>query len=140
MTDTIDEVLFLRQALGPQRDPVTGLFPFNPQNPRSRHTQKKRRYDFVEIVRNYTEAHGEFTEDVIIDIFLSMLAAAKQGDVQAAKLLLDRFCGQDKDVLELQLTTSKLSDTERAARLVSIIEAAKQRQRITVEPVRKLDG
>ena len=138
MTQAEDEARFLREVLPPRRDPITGLYPTVPGRPRRQTLRNQCSYNFNKIVTDYIEAHGGFVEDVVIDIFRSMLAAARLGDMAAAKLLLDRFCGKDAELIDVTLTTSKLSDTERATRLEAILAAAgaraqASRQRITVE-------
>lgn len=54
-------------------------------------------------------ARGEGVEAALVEVFDTLLAAALAGDVQAAKLLLDRLCGPVGEVpaapLLLQVVT-----------------------------------
>lgn len=81
------------------RDPVTGQWlPGNRGNPNGR----PKGIDFRRLVM---EKLGEAAvEDVLLDVFtrLAELVRGKRGDVQAAKLILDRICekpdaGDDED-------------------------------------------
>lgn len=125
---TDEEQAFLREVLPPRRDPNTGLFPTNP-NQRRGALRGRGYYNFNAVIKEYIEAHGGFCEDVIVDIFRSMFILARDGDVAAARLLLDRFCGKDADVLDAVISSpsQRMSDVERAARLQSILTAATAR-------------
>ena len=48
--------------------------------------------DLRSVIAEHSEAEGVSIEQAIWSIYKSMLAKAKAGDVQAAKLLLDRLC------------------------------------------------
>lgn len=123
MTDD-DKAAFVAQALPPVRDPKTGFFL------KGNTLGRKGRppgYDFRAIVEDYITANGGHVEDAIVDVFRSLLAAARLGDTQAAKLLLERLCGKDAEQIDLNVLTSKLSDVERAARLQAILTQAAKR-------------
>jgi hypothetical protein len=128
LSEDEEKAAFLREVLPPRRDPVTGMFPPNP-NARRGALRGRGYYNFNAVVREYVEAHGGFCEDVIIDIFRSMFLLARNGDVAAARLLLDRFCGKDADVLDAVISSpsTRMSDVERAARLQSILTSATAR-------------
>lgn len=89
-------------------------------------------YNFRSIIKQFIEAHGGYTEDVVIDLFQSLMMAARLGDSRAASILLDRFCGKDVEGIDITLTTKSLSDVERGARLAAILHAAQQRSKIKV--------
>lgn len=131
-TLTLEERQFLTDVLPPTRDPKTGRY----LRGKLGAGRKGGLYNFRSIVADYIEAHGGFVEDAIIDLFHSMMGAARRGDVAAAKLLLDKFCGKDAESVDVVVAASTMSDTERAARLNAILAAAAARQgqpRITVE-------
>lgn len=129
-----EEAQFLIETLPPMRDPVTGKF-CKGKLGGAGGKPGRLVYNFKAIVADYVTAHGGFVEDAIIDVFNSLMVAARMGDVQAAKLLLDRLCGTEPDNVDVAVAVSTLSDTERAARLNAILAAAaarKQQPRITV--------
>lgn len=77
------------------RDPVTGRFlPGNSGAGGGR----PRGLDFRRIVQ---DAHGETIDAKLRDVFDALLVAAKAGDVQAAKLLLDRLCDSEPTTVNL---------------------------------------
>jgi hypothetical protein len=88
----------MSEANGNGRDPITGrALPGNRlsignkgANPLARRMNELRRL--------LTEAA---TEDDIRDIYRSLLAAAKSGDVAAARLLLDHLIGRPKESIEV---------------------------------------
>ena len=86
-----------------------------------------RGFDFRAAVAERAEAEGISIEDAIWDIFQSLLAQARQGDVQAAKLLIERLCGKDTFELEIRHHAPLMSDVERAARLNAILASAAER-------------
>ncbi|MCA8975826.1 MAG: hypothetical protein KDC98_13980 [Planctomycetes bacterium] len=65
-------------------------------------------------------------ESAIWEVFQALLRRAKKGDVQAAKLLLDRLC--EDDPVAVEVTYRPLSTEERAARIEAILSIARQRQ------------
>lgn len=117
---------FLADVLPPERSPVTGRF-LRPAGavvggvkPRKSHL------NFVDIVDDFIVAHGGYTEDVIIDIFQTLMTWARLGDTQAAKILLERLCGKELDRIDVNVS-STLTDVERAQRLQAILETAQRR-------------
>lgn len=49
--------------------------------------------DFRAAVERYASANGIDLENAVGEVFKAMLTEAKAGDVQAARLILDRLCG-----------------------------------------------
>lgn len=79
--------------------------------------------DFKTTVLRAIQEHG--ATEAIVKVWHAMLNAALDGDVAAARLILDRMCGKEADVVEL---TSGLSDDERAARVQELLDAARERR------------
>jgi len=74
--------------------------------------------------------HGEAgvklaLRDVLLKVYEAIFNKALEGDMQACKLLLDRVC--EAEPQELTVTTTMMTDTERAARLKAILEDARTR-------------
>ena len=85
-------------------------------------------YDFRTILRDAMAKEGKSAEDMVAEITRSLRLSASLGDTAAAKLLLDRTCGKEADAVDMNVNDLRqLSDVERAARLASILEAAKRR-------------
>lgn len=128
LTMTPEEREFLEDVL-PSRDENGRLLPGRPGGP-GRGAPGARNhgvYNFRALVAEFVEAHGGHTEDVVVDLFGCLMRAANAGDVAAAKLLLERFCGKDAEQLDVAVATTKLSDVERATRIASILAAASKR-------------
>ena len=89
--------------------------------------------DFRRIVRDQAEARGLDIEDAVWQVFEALLRRARKGDVQAAKLLLDRLC--DSDPVMIDMVHQPLSTAERARRVQALLSAAAARKElVTTEP------
>lgn len=115
---------FLSNILPPIRDPGTGLL-----KRMSEHSAKRRggSYNFREIVSNWIEVNGGAPEDVLIEVFQCLMVMMRRGDMNAAKLLLERFCGRETETVDIKMAVETMSDTERAARITAIVNAARAR-------------
>jgi hypothetical protein len=136
LTMTPEEREFLDEAF-PSRDPVTGrMLKGRPGGPGRGWDGARNHgvYNFRALVAEFVEAHGGFVEDVVVDLFGCLMRAAQNGDVAAAKLLLERFCGKDAEQLDVAVGVAKLSDVERATRIASILAAARERAPDGTEP------
>jgi hypothetical protein len=75
------------------RDPETGRFlpgwKGGPGRPRGC-------VDFMQVMRKKAREHNMDVEEMIWEVGFSMFNAAKGGDVQAAKMILERFCGMQE--------------------------------------------
>lgn len=60
--------------------------------------------DFRRVVQEYADARSIKVEDAIWTIFTSLLKSAKDGDVSASRLILDRLC--DPDAIKLSVEHS----------------------------------
>lgn len=67
------------------------FLPGNPGGPGARRGTRK--LDFVAIVRRHARAQGIDLRAAVGEVFDTLLGQARAGDVQAARLLLDRLCG-----------------------------------------------
>lgn len=82
-------------SIDPNRDPASGRFlPGNNANPKGR----PRGYDFRHIVAEYSARQGVNVEDAVAAIYVAMVGAARNGDVAAAKLLLERLCESPDEI------------------------------------------
>lgn len=88
---------------------------------------RPRGIDFRAAVAAKAEAEGISVEDAIWQVFQSLLAQAHRGDVQAAKLLLDRLCGKDTVEVKVEPQAPPMTDIERAARVNAILASAVRR-------------
>ena len=77
----------------------------NGRGPRGRFVQgnpggpgRPRGLDFRHVVAEQAELHGVDMETALWRVFQALLERAQDGDVQAAKLLLDRLCGTKVEV------------------------------------------
>ena len=91
---------------------------------------RPRGLDFRAVVAEKAEGEGIAVEDAIWDIFQSLLAQARQGDVQAAKLLIERLCGKETIEVEIGEQMPPMSDVELAAQISAILAAAARRQEV----------
>ena len=91
---------------------------------------RPRGIDFSAAVAEKAEAEGISIEDAIWGVFQALLAEAQKGDVQAAKLLIDRLCGKETGEREVRPQVPPMSDVERAARLNAILAAAARRAEV----------
>lgn len=65
---------------------------------------------------------------MILTLFLSLRRQAREGDISAAKFLIERLCGKDPLAVDIkQETAHALGDVERAARIEAILSAARKR-------------
>ena len=80
-------------------------------------------FDFRSIVAKFAAENGEPVEEALSRIYLGILRSAAAGDVAAARLLIERLCGKETDVVDLTVGKRKMSDTERAARVAAIMHA-----------------
>jgi hypothetical protein len=110
---------------GPEmRDPVTGRFV--PGHPRL--GGRPRRPDLYTVAAERAAAEGVDLAQELWGVVKQLLAAAKGGDVQAARLVLDRL--SDADPIDVNLRTDTLTDVERAARLEAILRVGAGRRAI----------
>lgn len=84
--------------------------------------------DFRAVVTAHVEAEGRSIEEILVDVFKAIFARACEGDVQAARLLLDRLCAKEPDPVEIAPEYRELTDIERAIRIESILASARKRQ------------
>jgi hypothetical protein len=87
---------------------------------------RPRGLDFRSVVAAHAELTGSSIEAAIIEVFDALLRQASEGDVAAAKLLIDRLCGKDDSLATTE--PPLLSDCERVARIEEILETARQRR------------
>lgn len=80
--------------------------------------------DFRRLVEEEAERRGVDLVVVLWRVFQSIVRRALRGDMQAAKLLLDKLCLVDPSIA---VTVSEMTDSERAVRLTKILVAAKSR-------------
>ena len=85
-------------AKGKSANPATLFKPGGPGGP-----GRPRGPDFRAVITNRAKELGCPVEDAMWDIYESMLKAAKGGDVQAAKLLIEKLC--DNDPIAVHVTT-----------------------------------
>lgn len=86
-----------------KRDAGTGRFlPGNSGGP-----GRPRGLDFRRVIADRAEAAGIPLETALWGIFTSLLKQARDGDVQAARLLLDRLC--DNDPVSLRLAEASIA-------------------------------
>lgn len=110
---TVEEALFLAEVL-PAQECVL--------KPRREH---RALFNFRGIVMRHLESIGGSMDSVVVGLFQLLWQHAKEGDMIAIKILLDRICGKDAEHVEIAV--ANLSDTERAARIEAILEAARGR-------------
>lgn len=67
------------------------FLPGNPGGPGGKRGARK--LDFVACVRRHARAQGIDLRAAVGQVFDALLGQARAGDVQAARLLLDRLCG-----------------------------------------------
>lgn len=87
--------------------------------------------DFRALVQAKHKEYGLDLEESMWQVYLSLLASALGGDMQAAKLLLDRLCSGDTEPLDMDRRA--LSDTERVARIARILAIAEARAKLNEE-------
>ena len=106
-------------------DPVriNGKFaPGHSGNPAGR----PRGWDFRRLV---AEARGEDVPKGLVRVFAALLERAEMGDVQAAKLLLDRLCDSDPTEVEVR----GISDMDAAKQIAALLAVAAARAKAKVE-------
>ena len=120
-----EEKAFLAEVLPPERK--LGKFVRGklggPGRPKGSHGV----YNFRKLLAEYLERAGNHPEDIVAELFEDMMLQSAMGDVAASKFLLERLCGKENDQLDVSVSTVKLSDVERAARLQSILVTAAKR-------------
>jgi hypothetical protein len=80
------------------RDPKTGRYlPGHPGGP-----GRPRGIDFRRLVTEKAEATGLPLESALWSVFMALLKQAREGDVRAARLILDRICDVDLATLQAQ--------------------------------------
>jgi hypothetical protein len=85
-----------------------------------------RRPNLYLLAERRAEASGLSLEEELWQVVLALFAAAKKGDIQAAKILLDKLTLPD--VLALQVSAhAELTDTERVSRLRALIDSVRLR-------------
>lgn len=91
---------------------------------------RPRGIDFRAVVAQRAEAEGSRIEEIIWEVFEMLLAASRAGDVQAARVLLDRLCGKETSRIDVGVDAGRtMSDLERATRISAILHAAQARAR-----------
>ena len=88
---------------------------------------RPRGLDFRAVVAAHAERTGFSIEGAIIDVFISLLRQAHEGDVAAAKFLIERLCGKDESA-EAEAPPSQLSEDERIRRIEELMETARRRR------------
>lgn len=86
---------------------------------------RPRAFDFRAIVTKWAKENNEPVEDALARVYLALLRNAVGGDVPASKLLIERLCGKEADVLDVAVAARPMSDIERAARIESILRAGR---------------
>lgn len=88
---------------------------------------KVNRYDFPAVVAHFVRHHGGTMEEVLVDIFQSLMLASRLGDTQASKILLDRFCGPTTEKVDLTVSQEPMTATERQERVEALLAKAARR-------------
>lgn len=120
MTDAPD-----KQAETGVRDPVSGRFLAGASgNPNGR----PRRPDLFALASERAAASGVDLAAELWTVVQRLLAQAKAGDTQAAKLLLDRLTDPDPVKVEVAAQVQPLTDEERTQRIQELLERAAHRK------------
>ncbi|MBL8752686.1 MAG: hypothetical protein JNK15_05245 [Planctomycetes bacterium] len=88
---------------------------------------RPRGLDFRAVVAAHAELTGFCIEGAIIEVFTALLRQAREGDVAAAKFLIERLCGKDESA-EAEGPPSQLSEAERIRRIEDLLETARRRR------------
>ena len=112
------------------RDIRTGRFlPGNPGGP-----GRKRNIDLADAARRYAKTKNIDLETAVGEIMVAMIGQAKEGDVHAAKLVLDRLCGPVRQEIDLDANVQHSGPTiprgqEMMAWLAKLQEIAQEQER-----------
>lgn len=88
---------------------------------------RPRRPDLFCVARDLAERDGYDLREALWKVTQKLINQALDGDVQAARLVVERLT--DTDPVELHVTAATLGDTERAARLEAILRGAAARRK-----------
>lgn len=119
---------FLSSILPFQRDEKTGRYLKGKVGGPGRLPGSHGAYSFRAVFKERIEAAGGDVPQVLSDLIDDLCAASFAGDVRATQILIDRLCGKEAEQLDVALSTSKLSDVERGARVAAILHAAAKRK------------
>ena len=97
--------------------------------------------DYRKAVEDYAAEHEIDIRKAIGEVTVALIASAKSGDTQAAKLLFDRNCGPLKQGLDLtdNREPPEMTDLERATRVRQILEEHGMKV-VEVEPSKEEGG
>jgi hypothetical protein len=98
---------------------------FLPGNTTARLGGRPKAIDFRALVH---EARGDTVRDKLIAVFDMLAEKAAAGDVNAAKLLLERICGKDADEIKLTDERQEMPEEEFAKRVVSLLAILQARR------------
>jgi hypothetical protein len=88
---------------------------------------RPRRPDFYTVVAGQAAADGVALESELWEVCKSLISQAKEGNIQAARLLISHLCGDPVSRSDISLSTpasEPLSDAEMAHRIRSIFASA----------------
>ncbi len=109
-------------AVQPGRDPRTGQFlPGNRLSP----GRTSNRPDLVAVAHEWAQRHGTSVRFELGEVVGAMFAKAKEGDVAAASLILNRLAMADSSLVAA--FSVEMSDVERTVRLQAILATAAAR-------------
>jgi hypothetical protein len=84
----------------------------------------RRRLDFFSAAAVWAEAAGTTVEKALAQVIGATIEQAKAGDVAAQRLVIERFCGKETDVLELHDPDAVIDKDAALKELVSILSTA----------------
>lgn len=119
---------FLAEVLPPERDKATGKFKRGKLGGPGRTQSSHGVYNFNKLVCEYVERNGNNIEAVVAELFEDLMEASHNGDTAASKFLTERLCGKEATQIDMAVTTTKLSEPERIARLTTLLAAAARRK------------
>lgn len=112
------------EETGDDRDKKTGRFVAG--NRIGELGGRPRGYDFRRLVLERSRKEDVSIEDALWLVFRSLLKEVGKGNVQAAKLLLDKLC--DADAVEVNVNHTALSPEERQKRISELLDTAARRR------------
>jgi hypothetical protein len=85
---------------------------------------RPRRLDFFTAAIDWAESAKTTPEKALAQVIGAAITAAIGGDIAAAKLIIERFCGKETDVLELQDPDAVIDKGVALRELASILATA----------------
>lgn len=110
------------QPVVKERD-ARGLF--LPGNTTARLGGRPKAVDFRALVQR---ARGETVDERLLAVYDMLTKRAAEGDVNAAKLLLERICGKDADEIRLTDEREAMPEDEFAKRVLSMLAVLQARR------------